>query len=164
MSGNHPFVLAALLAAGCWNPPMAVAAGNPCAGSVDARETEAESRGPIHFESSKVTVDIKKGKGGTLLAAGFNDLARQTLECHAIDGCLFTVTAMVMARDPGSSYLCTYVDGSPVGPQPAPLVGYLNFLGSRRIATGTHSIQTKVFVESSTTILPWEVDYTLYDN
>jgi len=99
MSGNRLLVLVALSAAGFWNLPMAVAAGNPCAGSVGASATDTESRGPVHFESSKVTVDIQKGKGGTSLAAGFNDLTKQTLECSAPGVLIFALTLMAVLSD-----------------------------------------------------------------
>ena len=163
MSKKDLLLSAALLVAICRGG--AQASDNACRETDDPARSDKASYAPIHYTATSVTVNIQKGGSGTALASGFNAVNEpQKMTCHAEQGCLLSSITMIMPNDPGGAYVCTFVDGVPLGPPaPSPIVGYLNFLQSKRVAAGTHSVQTKVFVQSPTFLLPWEVDYTLYD-
>ncbi|HTT85140.1 MAG TPA: hypothetical protein VMF67_16810 [Rhizomicrobium sp.] len=114
---------------------------------------------------------IQYGSGGTTLNAGFNNLdTAQTWNCTGSTGCTIGVSAMVQLGNGGNWAICAVVDGNYINP-PCPYQGNLPDTGSYvtgnsqqsyTVSSGSHTVQTQVYVTSSTTLANWQTTQQLF--
>src|SRR5439155_20495485 len=110
---------------------------------------------------------IQYGSGGNTLSPGFNNVdTQQTWDCTNSSGCTITTSAMIQIGNGGDWAICAVVDGNYINP-PCPYQGNLPDSGSNGyvtgnsqqsypVSTGSHTIQTHVYVTTSTSLAHWQ--------
>jgi len=110
---------------------------------------------------------IQYGSGGNTLSGGFNNVdSPTTWDCTYSEGCTITTSAMIQIGNGGDWAICAVVDGNYINP-PCPYQGNLPDSGSNGyvvgnsqqnylVAEGSHTIQTQVYVSSSTSLENWQ--------
>ncbi|HLY06205.1 MAG TPA: hypothetical protein VKR31_10690 [Rhizomicrobium sp.] len=153
-----------------------IAVGLPAlanAGSLSDPTRSQHAQTPTSVPPIKVkNVAISYGTGGTTLASGFNNLdSGTTLSCPA-NTCTIAAADMVqlIAGTNGSLWaICVVVDGTYANPgcpyQGAATSANYQVGNSQQnlvVGSGNHTVQTQVYVASTSTLGEWQVTYTLY--
>ena len=137
-----------------------------CSADANAMSSDAGIDQPIQSKDSKVTEIIRKGPGGATLSVGANSLvAPFAIECSRKVSCVFTATSMAGLDGIGFQfYVCTYVDGKSMHPQPYIVSSYGMAIQSLKIPNGSHTVESEIYIVNQAVQLdPWTISYTLYD-
>ena len=154
---------------------LAVATFSAFADSASPTPSTAKSNAATAAVAHKAPITyINSGSsGGSALNPGFNNVdAATTINCPAAAGCTIGVRSMVQIAPPaGTNWaICPVVDGLSMSP-PCPYQGLLpstssfvtgNGLSNFAVAKGPHTVQLQVYVDQTSGLYNWEVDYTLY--
>ena len=162
MSKSWVFATAAVLALGL---PTLASAGSP---SDPTRDTQTPVAGIAHLKGTVIVY----GSGGSL-AAGFNNIdSATTLSCGTAPTCTIAAADMAQleAGTNGSLWaICVLVDGNYANPG-CPYQGAAtsanyqvgNSQQSYVVGSGSHTVQTQVYVANAATLGEWSFTYKIY--
>jgi len=114
---------------------------------------------------------VHSGNGGQTLVSGYNSIDTATLNCRNPTGCrLLTFSMVALTTNDGEDQICTFVDGVLAGQCPVqgrvPTGGASEVTGTGQataiITRGPHTIETRVYVTTNTTLGSWQANYLRY--
>lgn len=123
-----------------------------------------------HDPRKLVTTYVSAGNGGgSGLSAGFNFIESRTVKCGNAAGCHIGQESMVQVSTTGNWAICLSVNGSYTTCQyqgNLPDVGSY-VVGNARgfsvsVPTGTHTVQTEVYVDVASSLAQWQTDHRVY--
>lgn len=128
-------------------------------------EFQLDSNTPLRLHSAHSLVVIHKITKSISIGAGTTALdPLRTIECRSTAGCVVTANVTIGYNVNYCPSVSAYVDGVAMTPSFATCDDVLTLQQSKKIATGTHTIQTEITEQSGGdgTVLSLEAEYTLY--